>query len=57
MTDLIPFILGEEKSTLLEEISAQNLSVIFDGTCRLGEVLAVILMRNGWFSTIKISCQ
>ena len=30
-TDLIPFILGEEKSRLLEDISGQNLSVIYAG--------------------------
>lgn len=43
MTDLIPFILREEKSRVLEQISGQHLSVIFDGTCRLGEVLAVVV--------------
>lgn len=47
MTDLI---LGEEKSRILKQISVQYLSIIFDGTCRLGEVLAVVvrfIMRIG----------
>lgn len=43
MHDYIPFILKEEESRIRSEIQGQQLSVIFDGTSRLGEALAVIL--------------
>ena len=49
MQDPIPFILQQEKSIIKKEVDGQYVSVIFDGTTRLGEVLAVILrMVNGW---------
>ena len=52
MQDLIPFILDQEKLKIKKEIDGQHVSVIFDGTSRLGEVLAVVLrMVDGW--TIK----
>ena len=43
MHDYIPFILNEEESHIRSEIEGQNVSVIFDGTSRLGEALAIIL--------------
>lgn len=43
MHDYIPFILKEEESHIRSEIQDQQLSVIFDGTSRLGEALAVLL--------------
>ena len=43
MFDLMPFILQEERSRLRAEIEGKYLSVIFDGTSRLGEVLAVVV--------------
>ncbi len=43
MSDLIPFILGEEKQQIRHEINGKDVSVIFDGTCRLGEALALVL--------------
>ena len=43
MSDLIPFILGEEKQQIRKEIDGKDVSVIFDGTCRLGEALTVVL--------------
>lgn len=43
MLDLIPFILDEEQAMIREEIKGKFVSVIFDGTSRLGEVLAVVL--------------
>ena len=43
MSDLIPFILSEEKKQLKAEIDGVPVAVIFDGTLRLGEALAVIL--------------
>ena len=41
--DYVPFILKEEESRICSEIDGQQLSVIFDGTSRLGEALAVVL--------------
>ena len=43
MSDLIPLVLKQEKSKLLGEVSGQDVSVIFDGTSRLGEALAIVL--------------
>ena len=42
MLDLIPFILDNEKSKIKTEIKDKCLLLIFDGTSRLGEVLAVV---------------
>ncbi len=43
MFDMIPFILNEEKTRIKAEIADKHVSVIFDGTSRLGEVLVVII--------------
>ena len=43
MSDLIPFILSEEKCRLREKIVGKDVAVIFDGTSRLGEALVVVL--------------
>ena len=43
MCDYIPFILKEEETRIRNEITGRFLSVVFDGTSRLGEALAVIL--------------
>lgn len=43
MSDLIPFILGEEQARIKNEIANTAVSVIFDGTTRLGEALAIVL--------------
>lgn len=49
MQDFIPFLLNEERAEIRKEIQGQYVSVIFDGTSRLGEVLAVVLrLMNGW---------
>ena len=40
---MIPFILGEEKQQLRYEIDSKDVSVIFDGTYRLGEAFALVL--------------
>ena len=42
MLDLIPFILDSEKSKIKTDIKDKYVSLIFDGTSRLGEVLAVV---------------
>ena len=43
MGDLIPVVLKQEKSRIQSEVSEQNVSVIFDGTSRMGEALAIVL--------------
>ena len=43
MSDLIPLILSKEKKRIKEEISGKDVSVIFDGTSRLGEAVVVVL--------------
>lgn len=49
LLDLVPFVLKEEKSRIKREISGKFLSLVFDGTSRLGEVLAVVVRYiDGW---------
>ena len=43
LSDLIPFIRSEEESKIRQEISGKPISVIFDGTTRLGEALAIVI--------------
>ena len=43
MSDLIPFVLNEEQRQIKAEIVGLSVAVIFDGTSRLGEALAIIL--------------
>ena len=47
MSDLVPFILGELKQTLKGEIQGKRVSVVFDGTTRLGEAFVhfVVVLR------------
>ena len=50
MFDLIPFIQKCETGAISEEIKGMDVSVIFDGTTRLGEALAIVLryIDNEW---------
>uniref|UniRef100_A0A1X7T5Y0 Uncharacterized protein n=1 Tax=Amphimedon queenslandica TaxID=400682 RepID=A0A1X7T5Y0_AMPQE len=43
-SDLIPFMLSEEVQGLKSELTDKPTSVIFEGTCRLGEALAIIVL-------------
>ena len=43
MLDLVPFLLAEEEKTIKSLIKDKHLGVIFDGTTRLGEALAVVV--------------
>lgn len=43
MHDIVPFILREEETRITSEINGRMLAVIFDGTSRVGEALAVLL--------------
>ena len=42
LLDLVPFILKQEKDILRSEVKGK-LSTVFDGTSRIGEVLAVVI--------------
>lgn len=44
ISDLIPFILQNERTVVKQEIEGQDVSVVvFDGTTHLGEAMAVVL--------------
>lgn len=43
MRQLIPFVRKEEEEMIKGEISGHNVSVIFDGTTRLGEALTIVV--------------
>ena len=43
MRELVPFISTEERSRVNSEINGKIISLIFDGTSRLGEVLALVV--------------
>ena len=43
MFDLIPFILEEEETNIKREIQGKHIGVIFDGTTRLGEAMAIVI--------------
>ncbi len=49
MLDMVPFILKEERTRLRSELQGKYLSVVFDSTTRLGEVLAIVVrFLNAW---------
>ena len=41
--DLIPFIQQQEQTQLQGKVKGKNVSIIFDGTSRLGEALAIVV--------------
>ena len=41
--DLVPFIQQQEQTVLQQKIKGKNVSVIFDGTSRLREALAIVI--------------
>ena len=43
MSNLVPFIYAQEQADIKAEISGKPVSVVFDGTTRLGEAMAVIV--------------
>ena len=43
MADLVSFIHSQEIATIKQELSGCPVSVVFDGTTRLGEALAIVL--------------
>ena len=50
MRQVIPFVRKEEEEMIKGEISGHNVSVIFNGTTRLGEALAIVVrfITAGW---------
>lgn len=49
MAEYIPMILAEEKSRIKKLIRGVPLSIIFDGTTRLGEAIAIVVrVIDGW---------
>ena len=46
MLDMVLFILTQEREQVKKEVVGQCLSVVFDGTSRLGKVLVVVLRFN-----------
>lgn len=43
MSDYVPFIFKDEENLICREIEGKELSVIFDGTSRMREALAIVL--------------
>ena len=43
MSDLVPFILVQEKKKIKQEIIGKGISIVFDGTTRLGEVFVIVV--------------
>ena len=43
MSDIVPFISSQEQALIKEELAGRDLSVIFDGTTRLGEAMAILV--------------
>ena len=43
MYDLIPFVQSEEQQRIRAELQGKRISVIFDGTTRLGEALIIVV--------------
>ena len=43
MCDLIPFIIIQEKADIKPKIVGKPVSVVFDGTTRLGEAMAIVI--------------
>ena len=43
MSDLIPFVIQQDQAEIKKEVNGKCVSVVFDGTTRMEEVLAVVL--------------
>ena len=49
MVEYIPFILSEEKARLQSLLRDKNIGIVFDGTTRLGEAIAIVVrFLDGW---------
>lgn len=43
MSDLVPFVVSQEQEEVKREILGRAVSVVFDGTTRLGEAMAIVI--------------
>lgn len=43
ISDLVPFVVVQEQADMKAEIKGRPVSVVFDGTTRLGEVMAIAI--------------
>ena len=50
---MIPFILKEEEAVIKNAIEGQHLGIVFDGTTRHGEAMAIVLRFVSDFWTIE----
>jgi hypothetical protein len=55
MSDLIPFIHQEEVKRIKSEIEGEKVSVVFYGTTRLGEAMAIIIRYRVGYSAVSHS--
>ena len=53
MSDLIPLLLSQLQADIKKELSGRPISVVFDGTTRLGEAMAVVIRYIDSSFTIK----
>ena len=56
LSDLVSFICEQEVAQILQEIAGRKVSVIFDGTTRLGEALVIVLrfVTDDWQITHRL---
>eukprot|EP00117_Sycon_ciliatum_P014757 scpid83935/ scgid14881/ len=47
LTEFIPVVLSEEQDTFKKKIAGRDVALIFDGTTRLGEAIAIVLRYVG----------
>ena len=59
MADLIPFVLNQELELIKKEISDKFVSVVFNGTTRLGEAMAIIIrfVDSEWIVQQRLVCM
>ena len=57
MSDQVPFIHSREHSLIKDEIAQRNISVVFDGTTRLGEAMAIVVrFVDNWEIKQRLVC-
>lgn len=57
MSQLVPFICEEEKRRIKQESNGKLVPLIFDGTSRLGEVLAIVIrFVKNWNIVQRLVC-
>jgi len=43
MSDIVPLLFSQQQAQIKEELNGKDLSVIFNGTTRLGEAMAIVV--------------